>query len=298
MTSLVEQAGRVVAPLPLASHVAAAMTVARFGSDAQRRAWLPGAVSGELVLAPAIAEDHAASPDRPATAVRTEADAVVLTGTKTLVRAGTAADLFLVPATGDDGPAVLLVRPDDPGVSVVAQQVTDGDVTARLELDGVRLDGDRRLGGAEVHAWLRAVHDVALCAEQLGTCEGALALTSAYARTREQFGRPIGSFQAVSQRLADAFIDVRGLRLVVTEAAWRLSEDLPCEVEVATARLWAADTGHTVAHTTVHVHGGVGIDLDGAAHRYFTAAKRAEITLGGTTLQARQVGLALAAEPV
>ena len=87
-------------------------------------------------------------------------------------------------------------------------------------------------------------------------------------------------------------------RLVVTEAAWRLSEDLPCDVEVATARLWAADTGHTVAHTTVHVHGGVGIDLDGAAHRYFTAAKRTEITLGGTTLQARQVGQALAAEPV
>src|SRR5690349_20716289 len=223
MTSLVEQAGRAVAPPPLASHVAAAMTVARFGSDAQRRAWLPGAASGELVLAPAIAEDHAASPDRPATALRTDGEGVVVTGTKTLVRAGTAADLFLVPATGDDGPAVLLVRPDDPGVSVVAQQVTDGDVTARLELDGVRLDGDRRLGGEDVHAWLRAVHDVALCAEQLGTCEGALALTSDYAWTREQFGRPIGSFQAVSQRLADAFIDVRGLRLVVTEAARRLS---------------------------------------------------------------------------
>jgi 3-oxocholest-4-en-26-oyl-CoA dehydrogenase beta subunit len=69
-------------------------------------------------------------------------------------------------------------------------------------------------------------------------------------------------------------------------------------VEVATAVLWAADTGHRLAHTTVHVHGGVGIDLDGAAHRYFTAAKRLELALGGTTLQARAVGRALAAEPV
>ncbi len=298
LTSLLEEAGRVVAPLPLATHVAAAMTVGRFGTEEQQAAWLPGAATGEVVLAPALAEGQAASPERPVTAVRTEGDGFVLTGSKALVRAGTAADLFLVPASGDDGVGVFLVRPDDEGVSVVAQHVTDGDVTALVELDGVVLGSDRRLGGEEAHAFLRSLVDVAECAEQLGVCEGALALTSEYARTREQFGRPIGSFQAVSQRLADAFIDVRGLRLVVMQAAWRLAEDLPCDVEVATARLWAADTGHKVAHTTVHVHGGVGIDLDGAAHRYFTAAKRLEITLGGTTLQARQVGQALAAEPV
>jgi alkylation response protein AidB-like acyl-CoA dehydrogenase len=82
------------------------------------------------------------------------------------------------------------------------------------------------------------------------------------------------------------------------QAAWRLSEDLPADIEVATAKLWAADTGHKIAHTTVHVHGGVGIDLDGPAHRYFTAAKRHELMLGGSTRQALQVGRALAAEPV
>ena len=298
MTSLLEEAGRVVAPLPLATHVAAAMTVARFGSDSQRQEWLPDVVTGEYVLAPALAEDHAASPERPATAVQPDGEGWRLTGAKTLVRAGNAADLFLVPATTEEGVAVFLVRPDDVGVTVEPQQVTDGDVTGRLELGGVRLTADRRLGGDEAHLWLRLVTDVALCAELLGVCQGALDLTSEYARTREQFGRPIGTFQAVSQRLADCFIDVQGFRLTVTQAAWRLAEDLPCDVEVATARLWAADTGHKVAHTTVHVHGGVGIDLDGAAHRYFTAAKRAEMTLGGTTLQARIVGQALAAEPV
>ena len=76
------------------------------------------------------------------------------------------------------------------------------------------------------------------------------------------------------------------------QAAWRLSEGLPADAEVAVAKLWAADAGHRVAHTTVHVHGGVGIDLDGEAHRYFTAAKRLEFALGGTTDQARILGAA------
>jgi len=75
-------------------------------------------------------------------------------------------------------------------------------------------------------------------------------------------------------------------------------EGLPAEKEIATAKLWAADAGHRIAHTTVHVHGGVGIDLDGEAHRYFTAAKLHEFLLGGTTDQARKVGRLLAAEPV
>ena len=163
----------------------------------------------------------------------------------------------------------------------------------------MRCGDDRRLaGGRAAYDWLVQHLMVALSAHQLGVCAGGLDLTAAYARTREQFGRPIGSFQAVSQRLADGYIDVQGLRLTVTHAAWRLSEGLPAEVEVATAKLWAADTGHKIAHTTVHVHGGVGIDLDGEAHRYFTAAKRAEFALGGSTVQALALGKVLAAEPV
>jgi alkylation response protein AidB-like acyl-CoA dehydrogenase len=133
---------------------------------------------------------------------------------------------------------------------------------------------------------------------QLGIVKGALDLTAQYAKTREQFGRAIGTFQAVSQRLADGYIDVLGAELTLWQAAWRLEEGLPAETEVATAKLWAADAGHRVAHTTVHVHGGVGIDLDGEAHRYFTAAKLFEFLLGGTTDQARRIGRVLAAEPV
>ena len=104
-------------------------------------------------------------------------------------------------------------------------------------------------------------------AQQLGTLEGALKLTAEYAKTREQFGRPIGTFQAVSQRLADAYIDVLGARLTMWQAAWQLSMGVPAAEAVAVAKLWAADAGHRVAHTTVHVHGGVGIDLDYELHR-------------------------------
>ena len=79
--------------------------------------------------------------------------------------------------------------------------------------------------------------------------------------------------------------------------AWRLAEHLPAEEAVATAKLWAADAGHRIAHTTVHVHGGVGVDLDGVAHRYFTAATRYEQQYGGATEQALRLGRLLAAEP-
>ncbi len=109
-----------------------------------------------------------------------------------------------------------------------------------------------------------------------------------------QFGRPIGSFQAVAQRLADAYIDVEAVRLTMWQAAWRLSEGLPCDTEVATAKFWAADAGHRVAHTAVHVHGGMGVDTGHPLHRYFVAAKRLEFALGGATTQLRRIGAALA----
>ncbi|RZI79242.1 MAG: acyl-CoA dehydrogenase, partial [Microbacterium sp.] len=87
-----------------------------------------------------------------------------------------------------------------------------------------------------------------------------------------------------------------GLRLTVQQAAWRLAEGLPAATEVATAAMWAADAGHRLAHTTVHVHGGVGIDLDGEAHRYFTGAKQIEFLLGGSSAAAREIGRVLAGQ--
>jgi alkylation response protein AidB-like acyl-CoA dehydrogenase len=309
MCSVLVEAGRTVAPVPLATHVPVAMTIAAFGTPDQAAAWVAPAATGDRVLTAAIAEEHAHTPARPSTTAKRSGDAWQLTGTKVAVPSGTVADLFLVLAdTGADtgagtrdGTTAFLVRPDDAGVTVTPQQFTDGDVVARLELDGAVVPAERVLGevdgGDAVSEHLLQRLLVAACAQAHGTVQGALLLTAAYARTREQFGRPIGTFQAVSQRLADGYIDVLGAELTLWQAAWRLSEGMPADLQLATAKLWAADACHKLAHTTVHVHGGVGIDMDGEAHRYFTAAKRLEFTFGGTTDQARRIGAALAAEP-
>ena len=222
----------------------------------------------------------------------------MLTGTKALVRAGTAAELAARrPRPTSDGVGVFLVEPDAPGRQTVGPDDQRRRPVARLDLTDAPAS---LLGAPDGSAALRLgqLLTVAGAAEQLGVTEGALALTASYAKTREQFGRPIGTFQAVSQRLADGYIDVLGQRLTLWQAVWRLAEGLPAETEVATAKLWAADAGHRLAHTTVHVHGGVGIDLDGEAHRYFTTAKRFEFLFGGATEQALTIGRALAAEPV
>ncbi len=284
------EVGRTVAPVPLAAHGPASRFLAEHAPGSP---WL--SADGSTLLTAAVAEERDHAPERPAT---TAADHV-LNGTKTVVPAGEHADAFLVPAHTGSGVGVYVVLPGDPGVTVTPLAFSDGDSVARLDLADVALDADRLVGPADGSAYERLRHLllVAGAAEQLGICEGALALTAAYSKVREQFGRPIGTFQAVSQRLADGYIDTLGQRLTLWQAAWRLAEGLPADTEVAVAKLWAADAGHRIAHTTVHVHGGVGIDLDGEAHRYFTSAKRYEFLHGGTTEQALRIGRTLAAEP-
>lgn len=291
--------GRAVAPVPyLASVVMSAGAVARFGDAGQRRRWATPAADGRAVLTAAMSEEHADDPYAPTTQARRAAGGWSLSGVKTAVPAGGTAQAYLVPAATDDGLTVFVVTPADPGVTVTRQTVVDGDSAALLTLDDVPVGDDRVLGtvggGAEVAGWLMARGTVGLCAAQLGVCERALELTAEHARTRMQFGRPIGSFQAVSQRLADAYVDVEAIRLTLWQAAWRVAEGLPSAPEVATAKVWAADAGHRVAHTAVHVHGGMGIDLDYPLHRYFVAAKRHEFELGGATAQLRRLGAELA----
>ena len=297
--TVLTELGRSVAPAPyLPSILLGAAAVAEFGDAGQRQRWAAPAARGEVILAAALAEEDSDDPARPATRAEPAGDGWMLTGVKTTVQAGTMADLLLVPAMTADGPAAFLVTPADSGVTVTPQEVTGGDATAAVELSAARLPAGRMLGapdrGAEITAWLADRATVGLCALQLGIAERALELTAAYAQRRQQFGKPIGSFQAVSQRLADCYIDVEGIRLTLWQAAWRLASGLPAETEVATAKFWAADAGHRVAHAAVHIHGGVGIDTDGEVHRYFVAAKFCEFALGGATAQLRRIGTALA----
>ncbi|GAB2976823.1 acyl-CoA dehydrogenase family protein [Nocardioides montaniterrae] len=266
------EVGRHVAPVPLATHAACVSFLTAAGRSADAS-----------LYAAAVAEERAHLPESPTVTASADGE---LTGTKTIVRAGMSADALLVTATGPDGPGVYLVEELDQLGSVRrdAQRTSDGDVAALITFDAAP---SVRVGDAAAFGDLL----VALsAAEQLGATEGALRLTADYAKTREQFGRPIATFQAVSQRLADGFIDVLGQRLTLWQAIWRLSEGLPASTEVAVAKLWAADAGHRLAHTTTHVHGGVGIDLDGGAHRYFTSPKRFELLFGGATEQALKIG--------
>ena len=306
--AVLTEIGRAVAPVPyLASIVLGAGALARFGTPDQQGRWAAPAGRGELILTAALAEEDGDDPRVPsASAEPVKGDGEVggewlLSGVKTTVFAAPLAALILVPTATPLGVTVFLVAPGDEGVTVERQQVTGGGSAGRVTLAGVRLPAGRVLGspasGLEIADWLVARGTVGLCALQLGVVERALELTSEYAKNRVQFGKPIGSFQAVAQRLADAYIDVEAVRLTMWQAAWRLANGLPCGTEIATAKFWAAEAGHRVAHTAVHVHGGVGIDMDYPLHRYFTAAKRAEFALGGATSQLRRIGAALASDP-
>lgn len=286
--------GHQLAAVPyLESVVLGAGALARFGSEELQQGWGAPAVQGEKILTAALDDEMGEGPVQAAA----ESGGHRLTGSRTQVSFGPVADAFLVPAETDSGTAVFLVAADDPGVTVTPLQTTGLRSVGHLALDGVVVDSARQVGGADVLVWLRTISTLGRSAYQLGVLERGLHMTAEYARTREQFDRPIGSFQAVGQRMADGYIDVKGLRLTLTQAAWKVAEDIPAEIDVASAAFWAADAGHRVAHTIVHVHGGVGVDTDHPVHRYFLAAKETEFALGGATGQLRQIGRELAETP-
>ena len=303
LCGLLEEVGRAVAPVPvLASVVLGALPVAEFGTDAQCDALLPGVASGDTVLTAALVEPGA-EPARPTTTATADGDGWRLDGEKSCVPAGLVADRVLVPATvsGEGGVVVLVVDPASDGVTRERQDTTTGIPEARFTFDGARVVSTEVLGeagsGAAIAEWIVERATAALCAVATGVCEAALRMTAEYTKTREQFERPIATFQAVGQRAADAFIDTEAVRLTALQAAWRIEEGLPAAAEVAVAKFWAAEGGQRVVHAAQHLHGGIGVDRDYPLHRYFLWAKHLELTLGGATPQLLKLGAILAAEP-
>ncbi|MBH0781518.1 acyl-CoA dehydrogenase family protein [Nocardia bovistercoris] len=296
-SAVLRELGKSVAAVPyLWSIVVGAGALATFGDAAQREP-AEQAGSGAVILTAALSEERNWELGAPATVARETDAGWRLTGTKITVPYADRAARILVSANVSGAPALFLVDASDPSVRRTAEQVVDLGPEFELEFTDTPADliasVDR---GAEILDWILTRAWTGLAAQQLGTLEKALDLVAEYAREREQFGKPIGSFQAVAQRLADAYIDVQGLRLAVTQAAWRLAERLPAAEAVHTAKFWAADAGHRVAHTLVHIHGGVGIDRDHIAHNYFTAAKHNEFALGPAPDHLQALG-ALLADP-
>jgi 3-oxocholest-4-en-26-oyl-CoA dehydrogenase beta subunit len=296
---VLEEVGRRTAAVPaLPSLAFAGLPIARFGSPDQQAALLPPLAAGTSVPTAALVEPLG-DPLRPATVARRDGDGWVLDGTKTNVHAALVADTVLVPATTPDGSTGLfVVAADAAGLSCERQATTTGTPEGQLVLAGVRVGGDASLGPVDasgtVLRWTIEHATVAACAVMAGLAAEAVRMTGEYTSSREQFGRPIATFQAVGQRAADAYVDAHAIRLTMLQGAWRLTAGFPADREVAIAKYWAAAGGQRVVHAAQHLHGGIGVDRDYPLHRYFLLAKQLELTLGGATRQLVNLGRVLA----
>jgi 3-oxocholest-4-en-26-oyl-CoA dehydrogenase beta subunit len=287
---LLAEVGAAVAPVPAYATLAlGADPIARYGNTEQRRRFLPDVVAGKRILSAGLQEPGRSDPTRPATTARRDGSGWRLDGVKELVPAAQIADTVLIPADTDEGAVGLFLLPTDAhGVEVRPVPTTNREPHADLFLDGATVSDADRLECPIGELHTRAL--VALCAIQLGVADRALRIAADYTSGREQFGRPIGSFQAVQQRMADAFIDVEAIRWTTWHAAWLITHERPADRAARIAKFWAADAGARVASTTQQVHGGIGIDVTYPLHRYFLWAKHNELSLGPASLQLACLG--------
>ena len=297
---LLQEVGRAVAPIPALGTLAlGALPLARFGSDEQKKELLTGVATGETLLSAGLIELDSDDPLDPITTAKRDGKGWRIEGQKSAVPAADRAQRILIPARSEDGRiALFLVNPESEGVRIEKQCTSDRQPHSLVTLSGVQVGPESLLGdleeGAAILKWLTERATVAVCAIQLGVSERALEMTAKYATERKQFDRPIGSFQAVHQRAADAYVNVEAIRMATWEAAWRLSEELPAEENVAIAKYWAAEGGQYTAYACQHLHGGIGIDVDYPLHRYFIWATMAEHTLGSAPVQLAKIGAKLA----
>lgn len=293
-----QEVGRTVALVPyLASTLMAAPALAESGSAAQRARWLPRLATGDAVATVALVDDASGSGSR--TTARRTADGWRLDGAKMFVPYGGVADVVLVSALVDSSAtAVFLLDPTLPGVSNVPLTTTSGQPESRFSLVNVELGDDDLVGtvddGAAIVSNATQRGTAGLCVTMAGVCAEALRLTAAYVKERRQFDRPIGTFQAVGHRAADAYIDTEAITLTAWQAVSRLDEGRNAADEIAIAKFWAAEAGQRVVHAAQHLHGGIGVDRQYPLHRYFVWAKHAELTLGGGTTHLLELGRRMA----
>jgi alkylation response protein AidB-like acyl-CoA dehydrogenase len=286
----------------LASAVLAATALLSGSDEVARAELLPGIASGRTVATLAFTEDDGSWD--PAAVRLTAAGAApdggwILDGHKSFVLDGHTADLILVVAATGSGLSLFGVPAGAAGLNRrVLPTLDQTRKLARLEFRSVR---DARLIGApgEAGAVLARTLDVAavaLAAEQLGGAQRALDMAVGYAKTRHQFGRPIGSFQAIKHRCADLLLEVSSLRSAVRYAAAAVAED-SAEVAVVAAltKAYASDVYFHVAAENIQIHGGIGFTWEHDAHLYFKRAKSSELLLGDASYHrerlAQRIGL-------
>lgn len=304
---VLEAQGRNLTPIPLMDTALAAIALDKYGSEDLRKAEIPNLLDGS-VAAIGIAEWHSddyLNPMTEATAtgeVSETGEVFKITGTKAMVEFAKEAHKLILSANGADGAGLYLIDLNESGISM-----NEGVSTRHQKVHEIIMSGTRavKISGADFTEadlnWFVNANIACLCAIQAGATEQALKMSAEYTSTREQFGRPIATFQAVTHRLADQYINVNGIRLTCYTALWTLDHigddpdltDALATVRTSEAKWFASHLAMAVADATQHVHGGIGVDRDYPLHRYTLWNKHLQTTLGAGTQHLRRLGAQL-----
>ena len=289
LSVLLEEMGRSMLPGPFFSTVVlGGMAIMDAGSEEQKQEYLPRIAEGQIIVTLALTEPsarwEAAGVQLTAT---TSGDGYLLNGTKLFVPNGHISDYLVVAArTGDgDEDVTLFVLPRDAGgVTQTLLKTIASDRQSEVVFDNVQVPASAVLG--EVNAGWATIAKVldwgaiGKCAEMSGGGQQVLDMTVEYAKQRTQFGRPIGSFQAIQHHCANMATDVEGSRYITYQAAWRLSEGLPAKREVAMAKAWVSDAYRRVCALGHQSHGAIGFTKEHNMQLFSRRAKAAELAFG------------------
>ncbi|MBM4462766.1 MAG: acyl-CoA dehydrogenase [Chloroflexi bacterium] len=288
---LFEEFGRAAMPGPMFATLTGTLVVLESAAEGLKKNLLPQVAAGDLVLTLAIDEPEAVCDTRfVVTRAARKGGAYALSGTKLFVPYAHVAGWMLVvgrtagsPGDGK-GIAVFAVDGKAPGISLAAMKTFAHDKQFQVDFDGVPVSPShavRKPGG--IVPMIKPVLEKATavqCASMVGGAQKELEMTAEYTKQRVQFGRPIGTFQAVQHRLADMFIDVQGARWTTYQAVWRLSQGMPAAREVAIAKAVTGRACQRVAFSAQQLHGGIGVDIDSELHFYYLREKALELALG------------------
>ena len=270
---LYEQLGGRLAAVPALPTMLAATAIAGFGDDALKSRWLPAIAGGTCLAAVALPGDEA---------LPAVADGA-LHGVADHVGFADVADLLLVPVAGPDGALLAVIPRETPGVTVAARPLVDLTRSmAQVRLDGVQLSAIALL--APGAAGWAALHDHAalgLACDGLGGCDALLEMTNAYLKIREQFGRPIGSFQALKHRMADWKVRIEAMRTLVRHAAVVVGAGgSGASAAASGAKAYACDIYAAFAGDAVQLHGGIGFTWEHPCHLFLKRAKLGQQLFG------------------
>ena len=287
---LLEEMGRACLPGPyFSTGVLVGGAITKAGSEEQKQKLLGEISEGKLIATLALTEPSASykANDIQVTAAA-EGGGHVINGTKLFVPDANVADVMVVVARtggqGAEGLTLFLVDPKASGVSITQLKTIASDKLCEVTFDKVKVGQDAVLGevgkGWPMVETVLQKAAVAKCAEMVGGAQQVLEMTVNYSKERVQFGRPIGSFQAIQHHCANMAIDVDGSRFISYQAAWMLSEGMPSTKEVAMAKSWTSDAYRRLTALGHQVHGGIGFTKDHDMQLYYRRAKAAEVTFG------------------